>query len=204
MSDPSRAGVSPVVTDRGRGRWLAFAVAALMVIGGLGYAWLGASGVSGSAPPRVLADQTSLRAAKIAPVMDQADVLTKQTETQLSAKLMALKDELGPQLTVLTVSDLGDQSIDDYALAWFNRAGLGDASRNDGVLLVIAPNERRVRIEVGKGLTTVLSNQACQQIIDQMLPLFRAGQFDSAATAGVDAVIADLQQLRQFLPGKAA
>ena len=204
MSTPSRAGLSPVVTDPGRGRWLAFAVAALMVIGGLGYAWLGASGVAGSAPPRMAAEQPSLRAAKIAPVMDQADVLTEQTEAQLSAKLKALRDELGPQLMVLTVSDLGGQSIDDYALAWFNRAGLGDASRNDGVLLVIAPNERRVRIEVGKGLTTVLSNQACQQIIDQMLPLFRAGQVDAAANAGVDAVIADLQQLKQFLPRKAA
>ena len=141
--------------------------------------------------------------ANIAPVIDQAGVLTTQTEVQLSATLAALRSELGPQMTVLTVSDLGGRSIDEYALTWFNRVGMGDAERNDGVLLLIAPNQRRVRIEVGKGLTSVLSNQTSKQIIDQMLPLFRAGQFDAAATTGVDGVIADLRKFKQFLPEKA-
>lgn len=201
-----RAGLSPVEAAPDRGRWLAFALAGLMLVSGLGYVWLGARGSFGPELASAAASSATApaTAANIAPVMDLAGVLSDQTETRLSAKLRALKAELGPQMTVLTVADLGGRSIDEYAFAWFNRVGLGDAKRNDGVLLLIAPNQHRVRIEVGKGLTSVLSNQTSRQIIDQILPLFRAGKIDAATTTGVDSVIEDLRQLKQFHPGKVA
>ena len=201
-----RAELSPVVASPGRGRLFAFVLALLMVVGGLGYTWLhnrADPGTHAISTPTA-ASKTKSGALPTAPVMDEAGVLSEQTEAQLGTKLIALKAEIGPEMTVLTVADLGGRTIEEYALSRANRMGLGDRERDDGVLLLIAPNQHQVRIEVGLGLTTVLSNQACQRIIQQMLPLFRAGQIDAAASVGVDGVIDDLRQLKQMLPRKAA
>ncbi|MFM5916474.1 MAG: TPM domain-containing protein [Novosphingobium sp.] len=197
--------LSPVVTPPGRGRALAFVAAFLLVAGGLGYTWLqhrtAAITTQSTAAPAQAAPPPGQ--ARTGPVIDEADVLSDQTERQLAGTIKRLKADLGPEMVVLTVPDLQHRSIEAFAFERFNRMALGDRNRNDGVLLLIAPNQHQVRLEVGKGLTTVLSSEASQHIIDRTLPLFRAGQTDAAAIAGVDGVVDDLHRLSQFLPGKA-
>ena len=201
-----RSGLSPVVAASGWGRGLAFFVGFLLVIGGLGSIWL-----QQRSPKHVAAvtlanapKDGSLIANSGSPVFDEAVVLSETARRQLSAKLVLLKAELGPEMAVLTVNSLDGQTIEAYSLARANQMQLGDNVRNDGVLLLIAPNQKQVRIEVGKGLTTVLSNSAAKRIIDAMIPLFRTGQIDAATNAGVDGVIEHLRQLQQLLPRKAA
>lgn len=119
-------------------------------------------------------------------VVDAASVLSSETETRLTTRLAALEQETGVQLVVATTPDLGGQTIDDYALALANGWGIGDARRDDGLLLLVAPKERKVRIEVGQGLeSTVRDEEAATIIRDAILPSFRLGAFDEGVEAGV-------------------
>jgi uncharacterized protein len=94
---------------------------------------------------------------------------------------------------VATVSSLGGSDIETYANQLFRRWGLGDRVKNNGVLLLVAPNERRVRIEVGYGLEGVLTDAISNVIIfNAMQPRFKAGDFDGGVERGVDDVITAL------------
>jgi uncharacterized protein len=85
-------------------------------------------------------------------VVDNADILTPEAEAALTAKLAALETQTQRQLVVATVPDLQGYDISDYGYQLGRAWGLGDAERNDGALLLVAPNDRKVRIEVGYGL----------------------------------------------------
>ncbi len=200
------AGPSPVIERDQRGRTIALAIgfAALLAAGSWGYTKLSAPGTFKAVAAAPALTAAVAKAELVAPVMDRDGVLTDAAEGQLTQQIKALKAELGPELVVLTVHSLDGQPIESYALARARHMGLGDKDRSDGILLLIAPNDRQVRIEVGSGLTTVLSNEACADIIQQMLPLLRLKQYDRAAMLAVDAIVADLRKLKSFLPRKAA
>ena len=123
-------------------------------------------------------------------VVDRADVLPAADEAEITAKSQALDRATGHQIVVVTVPSLGGHAIEQYALALGNAWGVGRKGIDDGVLLVVAPTERKVRIEVGKGLTGSLSDRAAQGIIDSdILPAFRSGDFARGIERGVDGVI---------------
>lgn len=127
-------------------------------------------------------------------VVDNADLLTPEAEAALSAKLEALEAQSQRQLVVATVPDLQGYDISDYGYQLGRAWGLGDAERNDGALLLVAPNERKVRIEVGYGLEGYLTDALSSLIIqNQILPRFRDGDFPGGIEAGTDAIIAQLQ-----------
>lgn len=127
-------------------------------------------------------------------VVDNADLLTPEAEAALSAKLEALEAQSQRQLVVATVPDLQGYDIADYGYQLGRAWGLGDAERNDGALLLVAPNERKVRIEVGYGLEGYLTDALSALIIqNQILPRFRDGDFPGGIAAGTDAIIAQLQ-----------
>lgn len=127
-------------------------------------------------------------------VVDNADLLTPEAEAALSAKLEALEAQSQRQLVVATVPDLQGYDISDYGYQLGRAWGLGDAERNDGALLLVAPNERKVRIEVGYGLEGYLTDALSALIIqNQILPRFRDGDFPGGIEAGTDAIIAQLQ-----------
>ena len=198
------AGASPIIERDQRGWLLAFAAAVLLAVGGLGYWWLSPPGALGWPAPTATVQDAAADPAAIAPIMDEAGLLSDQAEAQLTAKIVALKAELGPEMVVLTVTTLGEQSIEDYALKRGNQMGIGDRERNDGLLIVVAPNEKKVRIELGRGLTTVLSNETCAGLIARMLPQFKANKFDAGVAIGVDGVIDNLRKSRKFPARKAA
>ena len=198
------AGASPIVERHKRGWLLALSAAVLLAVGGLGYWWLSPPGAFGWLAHTAAVHEVAADPSEVTPIMDQADLLSDQAETQLTAKIVALKAELGPEMVVLTVVSLNGQSIEDYALKRGNQMGIGDRERNDGVLIVVAPNEKKVRIELGRGLTTVLSNETCAGLVAQMVPQFKANKFDSGVAIGVDGVIDNLRKSGKLPARKAA
>lgn len=208
-----RPGQNPIDTADGPGRIIAIAAAVLLTLGGGYYAVFGATlpdlgswTIRSSEPaarqPEVAPAATAKVKIKPIPVIeprstyvvDGAKVFTRQGLIDLNARLSELNVTAGPQVVVMTVPDLGGAPINDYSLRIANQWGIGDADRNDGVLLLIAPKERKVRIEVGKGLTSVVSNDDAKRIIDtDMVPHLRAGNLEAAAVAGADALTAILR-----------
>jgi uncharacterized protein len=123
-------------------------------------------------------------------VVDAANILDAETEKQLTAKLASAETQFGPQMVVVTTPSLQGRSIEDYSYDLGNAWGVGDAKRDDGLLLVIAPNERKVRIEVGYGLESSFSNAFAKNILDEtILPKFGAGDLQAGIVAGVDRII---------------
>lgn len=123
-------------------------------------------------------------------VVDQAGILSPEAKAALEPKLADLEARSGIQLVVATVSTLGGEEIEPYANELFRAWGLGEAERNNGVLLLVAPNERRVRIEVGYGLEGTLTDALSSVIIaNAITPRFKAGDFSGGVTRGVDDII---------------
>ena len=127
-------------------------------------------------------------------VVDDAAILGPATRSEITSQLKAHEDRTGDQIAVLTVPTIGNESIDDYALRVFQAWQLGQKGRDNGVLLVIAPKEHRLRIEVGYGLEGTLTDVASSRIIrDVITPSFRAGEFDKGVRDGVNAIVGTLE-----------
>ena len=130
-------------------------------------------------------------------VTDAADILDAAQESRLSGKLRALQQRTQHEMVVVTVPSLNGEDVADYTRALGSRWGIGRSSHNDGVILLLAPNERMARIEVGSGLETVLPNSLCAEIMEnEIIPLARAGDLPGAIDAGVTALIARLDSAR--------
>ncbi|MEP6241014.1 TPM domain-containing protein, partial [Erythrobacter sp.] len=126
-------------------------------------------------------------------VVDTADIIPADVEAQLTAKLEALETQSQRQLVVTTVPNLQGYDISDYGYQLGREWGLGDAERNDGALLIVAPNDRKVRIEVGYGLEGYLTDALSSVIIqNEVLPRFRDGDMPGGIVSGTDAIIAQL------------
>ncbi len=124
-------------------------------------------------------------------VVDRANLLSAADRAALTATIEAWKRTTGHELAVLTMPDLGGQSIEDFGHAVAKSWGIGSKDKSDGVLLVVAVKERQVRIEVLGGLEGDLPDAMCGRIIDmEIVPRFRAGDSAGGIRAGVDAIIA--------------
>ena len=127
-------------------------------------------------------------------VVDAANLLSPDQEAALTAKLQALEQSTTRQLVVATVPDLQGYPIEDYGYRLGRQWKIGQQGENNGVLLIVAPNERKMRIEVGYGLEPYLTDALSSVIIrDQIRPRFKAGNYPGGIEAGVDAIIAQLQ-----------
>ncbi|MFN3877470.1 MAG: TPM domain-containing protein [Brevundimonas sp.] len=126
-------------------------------------------------------------------VVDQANLLDPATEQALTEKLAALEARSTDQLVVVTVNSLQDQEIEDYGYQLGRAWGIGQKENDNGALLIVAPNERKVRVEVGYGLEPILTDAFSSQVIrDDILPSFRNGDYQAGVVKGVDALIAQL------------
>lgn len=127
-------------------------------------------------------------------VNDAAGVLPAETAAALEAKLKALEDTTGTQLVVATVPDLQGYEIDEYGYQLGRAWGIGQKGTNNGAILLIAPAQRKLRIEVGYGLEGVLTDAVSSRIIRQaIVPRFKAGDIAGGVAAGADQLIALLQ-----------
>jgi uncharacterized protein len=123
-------------------------------------------------------------------VIDQANIIPPVIRSALTGKLADLEQKSGIQLVVATVTSLEGQEIEPYANQLFRTWQLGQKDKNDGVLLLVAPNEHRVRIEVGYGLEGTLTDALSKIIISNAItPRFKAGDFGGGIARGVDDII---------------
>jgi uncharacterized protein len=123
-------------------------------------------------------------------VVDQANILSPVTIADLERKLADLEQKSRIQLVVATVSSLGGEEIEPYANELFRAWKLGDAKDNNGALLLIAPKERKVRIEVGYGLEGTLTDAATKLMIENsILPRFKTGDFSGGIKSGAAAIV---------------
>ncbi|ALL14775.1 TPM domain-containing protein [Caulobacter henricii] len=126
-------------------------------------------------------------------VVDEANILSPQVEQDLTVRLKTLEDTTGRQLVVATVPSLQGYEIEDYGYQLGRSWGLGDKTRDDGVILLVAPTEKKVRIEVGYGLEPVLTDALSSVIIQSaILPKFKAGDLPGGIVAGADELVTQL------------
>jgi uncharacterized protein len=127
-------------------------------------------------------------------VNDLAGLLQPADRERAEAKLADLERKTGAQVAALTVDSLEGDTIEDYAVRVFQTWKLGRKDVNDGVLFVVARQERRMRIEVGYGLEARLTDARSRQILDDIVrPQFRAGNFAAGIEAGLDAIASVIQ-----------
>jgi uncharacterized protein len=123
-------------------------------------------------------------------IVDQANIISTDARQSIERKLVDLETKSGIQFVVATVNSLEGQEIEPYANALFRNWGLGEKTKNNGVLLLIAPKDRRVRIEVGYGLEGTLTDALAKVIITNAIaPRFKAGDFSEGISRGVDDII---------------
>ncbi|MGU3359170.1 TPM domain-containing protein [Methylobacterium sp. M6A4_1b] len=126
-------------------------------------------------------------------VVDAAGILKPDERAALEAKLKAYEDRTSDQVVVATVPGLQDRTVEDYANRLFRAWKLGQAKTNNGALLLVAPTERKVRIEVGYGLEGALTDALTKVIITTAItPRFKTGDFAGGINAGVDAMLSIL------------
>ncbi len=132
-------------------------------------------------------------------VVDQADILSPEQEAALTAKLQGLETRTNRQLVVATLNSLDGYDISDYGYrlgrAWkIGQDGRGESEKDNGAILIVAPNERRMRIEVGYGLEPVLTDGFSSSVIrNDITPLFKAGDMPAGINAGVDRIIKQIE-----------
>jgi uncharacterized protein len=126
-------------------------------------------------------------------VVDDAHILSDTTKADLDTKLAALEQKTSRQLVVVTIPSLGGYEVADYGYQLGRAWGIGQAKLNNGILLIVAPTEHKVRIEVGYGLEPIVTDALSSVIIQsQILPKFRSGDFNGGVEAGVNALIQQL------------
>ena len=126
-------------------------------------------------------------------VVDDAGVLDEGTRAALTQKLAEFEAKTTDQFVVVTLKSLQGTSIEDFGVELGRHWQIGQKDKNNGVLLIVAPSERRVRIEVGYGLEGALTDAVSRLIIENgITPRFRAGDFPGGITRGVDDIISVL------------
>ena len=123
-------------------------------------------------------------------VVDQAQMLDPSVSAQLSQQLQAHEQATGEQLVVVTVPDLQGATIEDFGVQLGRHWGIGQKDKNNGALLIVARDERKLRIEVGYGLEDRLTDAQSSMIIHQVItPAFKAGNFSKGISDGVGAML---------------
>jgi uncharacterized protein len=140
-------------------------------------------------------------------VVDQAGILSMSDQVALETELATLEGASTDQLAIVTVSSLEGYAIEDYAIGLARQWALGQKDKDNGVLIVVAPNERKVRIEVGRRLEPDLTDTMSKLIIENsILPGFRRGQFGQGLLQGVrdikDVLLGDTEAVKQRARGK--
>lgn len=127
-------------------------------------------------------------------IIDAANILSDQTKRSLDLLLQADEDTSGNQILVVTISSLEGQDIETYANNAYNHYRVGQKGTDNGVLLLVAHQDRKVRIEVGYGLEGDLPDVLCNRIIqNDIIPYFKKGDFNSGVNNGVNSILQAIQ-----------
>lgn len=127
-------------------------------------------------------------------VNDYADILSPDSRRIIAEQLKSHEERTGNQIAVLTVPTLDGESIEEYAVSVFKAWKLGQKGKDNGILIVVVPAERKMRIEVGYGLEGTIPDGVAGGIIrDVMTPRFKTGDYNGGLEAGVQAIISVLE-----------
>jgi uncharacterized protein len=127
-------------------------------------------------------------------VVDNAEILKPDTRGRLTEALRRHEQKTGNQIAVLTIPTLSGESVEEYAVRVFEHWKLGQKGKDNGVLVVVAPQDRKMRIEVGYGLEGTLPDAIAARIIrNVMTPHFKQGDYDSGIMRGAEAIVAQLE-----------
>jgi len=135
-------------------------------------------------------------------IVDEAGLLSPQDRAEITAQLAALEQKSTDQLSIVTLKSLQGYAIEDYGYQLGRAWGIGQKDKNNGILLIVAPNERKVRIEVGRGLEPTMTDAMSSLIIQNaILPEFRRGDFAAGIRAGVrdinDVLLGDAEEVKE-------
>lgn len=126
------------------------------------------------------------------PVTDNGKFLSDFEIRELENKIIAFEDTTSTQIAVFTINSLAGENLEDYAVSIYERSRIGQENKNNGVLLMISRNDKRIRIEVGYGLEPVITDALAKRIIESILkPAFRKGNF----YGGIDGAVTTLMKL---------
>ncbi|MGD8570618.1 MAG: TPM domain-containing protein [Gammaproteobacteria bacterium] len=127
-------------------------------------------------------------------VVDLAGLLSSNAKRRLTKELEKHEQATSNQVVIVTVNSLQGYTIEDYGYQLGRHWGIGQEKRNNGVLLIVAPNERKVRIEVGYGLEGTLTDALSHNIIQtRILPYFRKNQYEKGIEYGTAAILSAVQ-----------
>jgi uncharacterized protein len=135
-------------------------------------------------------------------IVDGAGLLSGQDTAEITTQLEALETESTDQLVVVTLKSLQGYEIEDFGYQLGRKWGIGQKGKDNGILLIVAPNERKVRIEVGRGLEPVMTDLLSKLIIENaILPEFRRGDYPAGIRAGVrdikDVLLGDAEAVKE-------
>ena len=123
-------------------------------------------------------------------VNDFAGVLKSDTRGHLEALLSSFEKATGDEVAVATLASLEGRSIEELAPDLFKQWGIGKKGKDNGVLFIVAPNERKMRIEVGYGLEGAINDALAGRLLDEnVVPRFKAGDLDAGVAAGTIAIV---------------
>lgn len=126
-------------------------------------------------------------------VNDYANILSSSTKDYIMEKSVALNKVDGTQIVVVTVNSLDGEAIEDYAVELFRRFGIGDAKKNNGILILVSVSDRELRIEVGYGLEGIINDGKAGRIRDKyMIPYLKNNNWDEGIKNGYDAIYAEI------------
>ncbi len=124
-------------------------------------------------------------------VNDFAGVLNETEQSELEQKLEDFAQTTSTQITIITIKNLGDYEVEQYAVELANRWGIGEKAKNNGVLLLASMDDHKINISTGYGLEGALTDVQCGRIIrNEIVPAFKEGQFYEGFSNGTDAIIA--------------
>lgn len=128
-------------------------------------------------------------------VIDDAGIISQEVENELNKEIIAYDKNSTNQIQVVTLKTLGGYEIEEFGVELARKLKIGQKEHNNGVLLLVAPNEKKVRIEVGYGLEGTLSDYVSKSIISKViLPFFKKGDYEGGISAGVAVIMQYLKK----------
>ncbi|MAM84655.1 MAG: hypothetical protein CL472_08340, partial [Acidobacteria bacterium] len=125
-------------------------------------------------------------------IIDDAQIIEDGAEAELNQKLVDFSDEYGRQMVIITVPTLDGNDIATFTLDYARHLGVGSKELDDGLVLLVAPNEREIRIEVGYGLEWWMTDYQSAAAIDVVKPYFREGDYTGGITAVTDKILPEI------------
>lgn len=122
-------------------------------------------------------------------VNDFANVISIETRQQIESVLTNFESSTTCEIAVVTVSSLEGLAVEDYAVELFKKWGIGEKGKDNGVLLLVAPNDHKLRIEVGYGLEPVLPDGRCGEIIRSVVPYFKQNDYSNGISKAVQEIM---------------